>query len=182
MDWVYEAWQVFDQIKENDVVKRLNADYAAVKAFLLLKDKNYKEAMPYLQLAVRKEMNKYNSSRMNYLLGQLYVEQNQMDKATSCFKLAARQSQNYVMEFNAKLMMLQCNTESWTKNVKRLERMAKNSNNKDYKDQIYTIVGNIYLAHNDTAKAIDSYKKAIEESTRGGAEKADVLITLGDLY
>ncbi len=182
MDWVYEAWQVFDQIKENDVVKRLNADYAAVKAFLLLKDKNYKEAMPYLQLAVRKEMNKYNSSRMNYLLGQLYVEQNQMDKATSCFKLAARQSQNYVMEFNAKLMMLQCNTESWTKNVKRLERMAKNSNNKDYKDQIYTIVGNIYLAHNDTAKAIDSYKKAIEESTRGGVEKADVLITLGDLY
>ena len=182
MDWIYEAWQVFEEIKENDVVKRLNADYAEVKAFLLLKDKNYKEAMPYLQLAVKKEMNKYSSSRMNYLLGQLYIEQNQMDKASSCFKLAARQSQNYVMEFNARLMMLQSNTESWSKNVKQLERMAKNSNNKDYKDQIYTVVGNIYLAHNDTAKAIDAYKKAIEESTRGGVEKADVLITLGDLY
>ena len=182
MDWIYEAWQVFDEIKENDVVKRLNSDYAEVKAFLLLKDKNYKEAMPYLQLAVKKENNKYNSSRMNYLLGQLYIEQNQLDKASSCFKAASRQSQNYEMEFNARLMMLQCNTESWSKNVKRLERMAKNYNNKDYKDQIYTVVGNIYLAHNDTTKAIESYKKAIDESTRGGVEKADVLITLGDLY
>ena len=182
MDWIYEAWQVFDEIKENDVVRRLSADYAEVKAFLLLKDKNYKEAIPYLQLAVRKEMNKYNSSRMNYLLGQLYVEQNQMDKASVCFKAAARQSQNYVMEFNARLMMLQCNDDNWSKNVKQLERMAKNSNNKDYKDQIYAVVGNIYLAHHDTVNAIVAYKKAIEESTRGGVEKADVLITLGDLY
>lgn len=182
MDWVYEAWQVFDQIKENDVVKRLNADYAEVKAFLLMKDKNYKEAIPYLQLATKKENNKYLSSRFNYLLGQLYLEQNQVDKATESFKLAVRQSQTYSMEFNARLMMLQCNDESWQKNVKKLKRMAKNYNNKDYKDQIYTVVGNIYLNHKDSAEAIEAYKTAIEESTRGGVEKAAVLITLGDLY
>lgn len=182
MDWVYEAWQVFDQIKENDVVKRLNSDYAEVKAFLLLKDKNYKEAIPYLQLATKRENNKYLSSRFNYLLGQLYLEQNQTDKATESFKLAVRQSQTYPMEFNARLMMLQCNDEAWAKNVKKLKRMAKNSNNKDFKDQIYTIVGNIYLNHKDTAEAIEAYKTAIEESTRGGVEKAAVLITLGDLY
>ncbi len=182
MDWVYEAWQVFDQIKENDVVKRLNSDYAEVKAFLLLKDKNYKEAIPYLQLATKRENNKYLSSRFNYLLGQLYLEQNQTDKATQSFKLAVRQSQTYPMEFNARLMMLQCNDEVWEKNVKKLKRMAKNSNNKDFKDQIYTIVGNIYLNHKDTAEAIEAYKTAIEESTRGGVEKAAVLITLGDLY
>ena len=182
MDWVYEAWQTFDQIKENDVVKRLNADYAEVKAFLLMKDKNYKEAIPYLQLATKKENNKYLSSRFNYLLGQLYLEQNQVDKATESFKLAVRQSQTYSMEFNARLMMLQCNDESWQKNVKKLKRMAKNYNNKDYKDQIYTVVGNIYLNHKDTAEAIEAYKTAIEESTRGGVEKAAVLVTLGDLY
>lgn len=182
MDWVYEAWQVFDQIKENDVVKRLNKDYAEVKAFLLLKENNYKEAIPYLQLAAKKENNKYLSSRFNYLLGQLYLEQNQRDKATDCFKMAVRQSQTYPMEFNARLMMLQCNDEAWEKNVKQLKRMAKNSNNKDYKDQIYTVVGNIYLNHKDTAEAVEAYKLAIEESTRGGVEKAAVLITLGDLY
>ncbi len=182
MDWVYEAWQVFDQIKENDVVKRLNQDYAEVKAFLLMKENNYKEAIPYLQLAAKKESNKYLSSRFNYLLGQLYLEQNQRDKATDCFKLAVRQSQTYPMEFNARLMMLQCNDEAWEKNVKKLKRMAKNYNNKDYKDQIYTVVGNIYLSHKDTTEAIEAYKLAIEESTRGGVEKAAVLVTLGDLY
>ena len=182
MDWMYEAWQVFDEIKENDVVKRLNQDYAEVKAFLLLKENNYKEAIPYLQLAAKKENNKYLSSRFNYLLGQLYLEQNQRDKATDCFKLAVRQSQTYPMEFNARLMMLQCNDEAWEKNVKKLKRMAKNYNNKDYKDQIYTVVGNIYLSHKDTAEAVEAYKLAIEESTRGGVEKAAVLVTLGDLY
>ena len=182
MDWVYEAWQVFDQIKENDVVKRLNKDYAEVKAFLLMKENNYNEAIPYLQLATKKENNKYLSSRFNYLLGQLYLEQNQIDKATGCFKMAVRQSQTYPMEFNARLMMLQCNDEAWEKNVKKLKRMAKNSNNKDYKDQIYTIVGNIYLNHRDTAEAIEAYKLAIAESTRGGVEKAAVLVVLGDLY
>ena len=182
MDWMYEAWQVFDQIKENDVVKRLNKDYAEVKAFLLMKENNYKEAIPYLQLATKKENNKYLSSRFNYLLGQLYLEQNQIDKATGCFKMAVRQSQTYPMEFNARLMMLQCNDETWEKNVKKLKRMAKNSNNKDYKDQIYTVVGNIYLNHRDTAGAIEAYKLAIAESTRGGVEKAAVLVVLGDLY
>ena len=182
MDWVYEAWQVFDQIKENDVVKRLTKDYAEVKAFLLMKENNYKDAIPYLQLATKKESNKYLSSRFNYLLGQLYLEQNQRDKATECFKLAVRQSQTYPMEFNARLMMLQCNDEAWEKNVKKLKRMAKNSNNKDYKDQIYTVVGNIYLNHKDTAEAIEAYKLAIEESTRGGVEKAAVMVLLGDLY
>ncbi len=182
MDWVYEAWQVFDEIKENDVVKRLNQDYAEVKAFLLLKENNYQEAIPYLQLAAKRENNKYLSSRFNYLLGQLYLEQNQIDKAIDCFKLAVRQSQTYPMEFNARLMMLQCNDEAWEKNVKKLKRMAKNYNNKDYKDQIYTVVGNIYLSHKDTAEAIEAYKLAIEESTRGGVEKAAVLVTLGDLY
>ena len=182
MDWLYEAWQVFDQIKENDVVKRLNSDYAEVKAFLLMKENNYKEAIPYLQLATKKENNKYLSSRFNYLLGQLYLEQNQIDKAVECFKLAVRQSQTYSLEFNARLMMLQCNDEAWEKNVKKLKRMAKNYNNKDYKDQIYTVVGNIYLSHKDTIEAVEAYKLAIEESTRGGVEKAAVLVTLGDLY
>ena len=91
MDWMHEAWQAFDQIKENDVVKRLNQDYAEVKAFLLMKDKNYKEAISYLQLAANKENNKYLSSRFNYLLGQLYLEQNQIGKAIDCFKMTIRQ-------------------------------------------------------------------------------------------
>ena len=86
------------------------------------------------------------------------------------------------MEFNARLMMLQCNDEAWEKNVKQLKRMAKNSNNQDYRDQIYTVIGNIYLNHKDTAEAIKSYKLAIQQSTRGGVEKAAVLVTLGDLY
>lgn len=182
MGWQYEAREVFDKINENDVTRRLNKDYAQTKAFLLLKESNTAEVIPYLQLATDKERNKFFSSRFNYILGQLYTEQGKTERATEHFKTAARQAQAYPLEFNAKLMMLQSDTKAWKTSIKKLKKMAKNSNNKDYKDQIFTVIGNIQIAHADTVAAIEAYKTAIAESTRGGEEKAAVLITLADLY
>ena len=60
------------------------------------------------------------------------------------------------------------------------EKSSVYSNNQDYRDQIYTVIGNIYLNHKDTVEAIKSYKLAIQQSTRGGVEKAAVLVTLGE--
>lgn len=182
MGWLYEAQEVFDKINENDVTRRLNKEYAQTKAFLLLADNNTSEVIPYLQLAAQKERNKFFSSRFNYILGQLYMEKKENDKAGTYFKTAIKQAQTYPMEFNARLMMLQCNNISWKKGVKQLNKMVKNYNNKDYKDQIYTAIGNILIAHGDTTGAIEAYKTGITESVRGGEEKAVLLITLGDLY
>ncbi|MBQ5750656.1 MAG: tetratricopeptide repeat protein, partial [Bacteroidaceae bacterium] len=53
---------------------------------------------------------------------------------------------------------------------------------KDYHDQIYYAIGNLYMAHNDTTNAMNNYKKAVEKSTRNGIEKAVCQITLGELH
>lgn len=181
MGWIYEAQEVFDKIEENDVSRRLTKDYAQTKAFLLLAGNEKDEAIGFLQISADKEKNKYLSSRFNYLLGQLYLDKNQPTQAAKYFKTAKKQAQNYQMDFNADLMLLR-NSSDWKKSVKRMERMAKNYNNKNYKDRIYTFIGDIYIAHNDTVRAIEAYKKAIEESTANGVDKATALITLGDLY
>lgn len=181
MGWIYEAQEVFDKINENDVSRRLTKDYAQTKAFILLAENNTDEAIGFLQMSADKEKNRYLSSRFNYLLGQLYLDKNQLSKAEECFKTAKKQSQNYLMEFNANLMLMR-NSADWKKSVKKLERMAKNSNNKNYKDRIYTFMGDIYIAHKDTVKAIDAYRKAVDESVTGGVDKATALLTLGDIY
>lgn len=182
MDWMYEALEVFGKINENDVSRRLNNDYALTQAFLHLRADEGRQAIPFLQIGATKSKGRFYTSRYNYLLGQLYLIEGKRNEAGEYFKLAAKQAPTYPMEFNAKLMMLQCEPKRWQKNIKKLERMLRNPNNKEYLDQIHTSIGNIYLHHADTANAIEQYRLGIEKSTRSGIEKAVALITLGDLY
>ena len=60
--------------------------------------------------------------------------------------------------------------------------MTRYDRNKEYLDQIYYAIGNLYLSRRDTANAIANYILAAEKSTRGGVEKAFSQITLGSLY
>lgn len=60
--------------------------------------------------------------------------------------------------------------------------MTRYDRNKEYLDQIYYAIGNLYLSRRDTANAIANYVLAAEKSTRNGVEKAFSQITLGGLY
>ena len=68
------------------------------------------------------------------------------------------------------------------KMVGKLKRMAASDKNKDYLDQVYYAIGNIYLAQKDTMKAISNYEKGNKKATRSGIEKGVLLLKLGDLY
>ena len=69
-----------------------------------------------------------------------------------------------------------------TKEVKKLTRMASRDRNKEYLDQVYYAIGNLYLSRKDTLKAMENYRLANQKSTRNGIEKAICQVTLGDLY
>ena len=66
--------------------------------------------------------------------------------------------------------------------ISRLKRMAASDNNKDYLDQVYYAIGNIYLSQRDTVNAISAYEKGNSKSVRNGIEKGVLLLNLGDLY
>ena len=60
--------------------------------------------------------------------------------------------------------------------------MVKYDRNKEYLDQVYYAIGNLYLSRADTANAIENYILAAQNSTRNGIEKAITQITLGNIY
>ena len=60
--------------------------------------------------------------------------------------------------------------------------MAASDNNKEYLDQVYYAIGNLFLSQQDTLHAIGAYEKGSELSTRNGIEKGVLLLKLGDLY
>jgi len=181
MGWLYEAENELQNLNENTIPNSLNGTFAAVKADILLKQGRYKEAIPFLLVAIDKEKDKYYIARWEFILGQLYDMTGQQHLATQHFTKAKQKAQNYEMIFNASLRAFESEKNA-AKAIKGLLKMAKSSNNKNYLDQIYLAVGNQYLKNENEPKAIEYYKLAMEKSTRNGLEKALVALKLGDLY
>lgn len=116
-------------------------------------------------------------------MGQMQAALGNKAEAMRAYKRVIRQNPPYEVEFNARIAMTEVMSGGqWKKMVSRLKRMAASDKNKEYLDQVYYAIGNIYLAQNDTAKAISAYERGAAKATRSGIEKGVLLLKLGDIY
>ncbi len=184
LDWNYEADNLFNQTKRDSIPYQLADEYEALYASYLLQHERFEEALPHLQKAVkRRGRTQKQKAREYYLLGQVYAMQGQDAQAYRAFQKVIAQNPPYEMEFNAHIRQTEVVPTSKAPGmIKTLTRMAKNPNNKEYLDQVYYAIGNIWLAQQDTLKAIENYEKGAEESTRNGVEKGILLLHLGNIY
>ncbi len=185
LDWYYEAG---DKLAKIDSVtlnkhKDLKNLWTSAKADLLVKEKEYESAVPYLQGAIKSEKNKLQKEREKYLLGQVYTSLGENDLAYKTFGQISSARAPYVLEFSAKIRQTEVYPGGNTiKAIKDLQKMTKSVKNKDYLDQVYYAMGNIYMTEPDTVKAVESYELGVEKSTRHGIDKALNQIKLGDIY
>lgn len=183
MDWFYEAEDILGKLNTNGIPRKNLKQYASVYADYLVKNKQFDDAIPYFKSAIKSEKNKRQRTRMKYLLGQIYAAQDQDGMAYKMFSEVARANPPYELEFAARIRQTEVFTGgNYQKVVKMLGRMAKSDKNKDYLDQVYYALGNIYLNREDTVNAIKNYELGIEKSTQNGLEKAICQIKLGDIY
>jgi len=182
LDWLYEAEDVLKKIKKEHIAPQNNGLYASAWADLLIKQNEYKQAIPYLKTAIEVEKNKKQRARFNYVMAQLLEKTGDKEGAIEHYSRVIKTSPPYEMDFNARISRVQLLSKNSASVERELKRMARNRNNKDYLDQIYTALGNIFLNEKDSAKAIEYYNLAIEKSTRNGVEKGVSLVTMGDLY
>ena len=183
MGWTYEAEDVLYKANNDSLPPSLTDEFASVNAAYLIKSKDYSKAIPYLQTAIKGESNRSQKARLNFLLGQLYARDGKPQEAYDAYKRVINLNPLYRTQFNARIKMSEVYAgNDIEKEVKSLRRMASKGANKDYQDQIYYAIGNLYLAHKDTLTAIDNYKKAIAKSTRNGVDKAVCQVTLGGLH
>lgn len=183
MGWFYETEDILKKMNVNGIPKKNQKQYAAVNADYLIKERRFEEAIPYLQSAIKGEKKKLQRTRMKYLLGQIYTDLGQNQLAYNMFSQVTKASPPYELEFAARIRQTEVFAGSnYQKMVKMLERMAKKEKNKDYLDQVFYAIGNIYINRQDTTNAIVNYEKAVEKSTQNGMDKAIVQIRLGDIY
>ena len=148
-----------------------------------VKTKDYRQALPYVRKVIKHEHRKTQKARLWYLTGQMETELGHRDLAYKAYRRVISQNPPYEMEFNARIAQTEVMAKANSKKmIGKLKRMAASDKNKDYLDQVYYAIGNIYLMRNDTAQAIAAYEKGNEKATRSGIEKGVLLLRLGGLY
>ena len=184
MGWTTEADNVLSHVHLDEITnKRIRALANAAFADYYVKVQDPEQAIPYLSQAV-KGFKGNEKVRMNFLLGQLYEDVGDKHNAYLAYKQAGSSSgSTYRTKFNARIKQSAVyEGANIASEVKALKRMTRYDRNKDYLDQIYYAIGNLYLSHADTLNAIENYKLAAEKSTRNGVDKAISQLTLGGIY
>lgn len=184
MGWLYEAGNILHKMElAGGAPDKHKALYSAVKANYLIRNNELRASVPHLEYAIKKEKDKHQKLRMKYLLGQIYTKTGDIVNADKAFASVQGMNTPYKYSFNAKLQQIQLNTPDNKRDlIAFLSKMAKSAKNKEYLDQIYYVMGNSYLQKADTIKAIESFRNALEKSTRNGYDKAMAEVRLGDLY
>ena len=181
MGWLYEAEDMLSKVQVDHLSRKHAPLYAAVSADVLLKTKHYKDAIPFVKIALPNEKKRENKPRFQYVLAQLYQMDGEREAARNAYQKVIKMQPSNEMDFNARLRLAQLE-KSPQDGIKLLNKMSKLDKNKDQLDQIYGTIGDVYLAQKDTVKALEYYEKAIESSVQHGMAKAKVLVTAGDIY
>lgn len=181
--WLYDAEDVVRNMERDSIHWSACKEWDYTYADYYIHTGDYAKAIPYLRKVIKHEMRRKQRAREWYLMGQMQAALGNKAEAMRAYKRVIRQNPPYEVEFNARIAMTEVMSGGqWKKMVSRLKRMAASDKNKEYLDQVYYAIGNIYLAQNDTAKAISAYERGAAKATRSGIEKGVLLLKLGDIY
>lgn len=182
-DLAYDAEDVIRNSRRDSIPwqARKDWDFALADYYLLTHD--YKSAIPYLRNVIRREKRRKQKAREWFIMGQICQAAGKNVEAYKAYSKVIAMNPPYQLEFNARIARTEVMASKKSDGmIAKLKRMAKSDKNKEYLDQVYFAIGNIYLLKKDTLKAISAYENGNEKATRSGVERGALLIKLGDLY
>ncbi len=183
MEWYYDAEDLLDKVRRAGITKSNQRYYNMALADLNLHRKNWKEALPYVEKEVTNMRHGIEKARGYFLLAQIYKLLDMKEKSYKALGKIKSQSPPYEMRFNAQISQTEVLSEGGNKRkLAKLKSLARKTNNKNYLDQIYYAIGNVYLAWPDTAKAIQTYEAGRYQGNGSTYAKSMLLVTLGDIY
>lgn len=146
------------------------------------------EAIKYLRSALFTAKGKYDKSRAMFILGQIYANQREYDKAKEQFENVIKKHPEYIMTFESRMNIARCSANSDTTEVlKMLRKMLKDTKNDEYKDRIYYAMSDVVLRENNEPEAIKYLRLSVANSTtninqkiKSSMEVADMLFSNSD--
>ena len=183
LDWLYDAEDVIAKQHRDSIHYRAQKDWDYTLANYHMRAGHYQDALSYLRKVIKHERRRKQKAREWFLMGQIQTLLGQKEQAYQSYKHVIRLNPPYELEFNARIAQTEVMPSTDVKGkISKLKRMARSDNNKEYLDQVFYAIGNVYLTQRDTLRAIEAYEEGNKKSVRNGIEKGVLLLTLGNIY
>ncbi len=181
-----EANRLLTEIETGSLTsKLLKTIYYSTLADLNIKLKKFQEAVDPLKESMKYSSGKRTKYRLTYLLAQLYERAGDAVMATSLYKDVVKMHPPYDVEFNARINIagvFDVNSGNPQEIKRELERMLRDSKNKEFQDQIYYALGNMMKKEGNMKDALDYYKKSASSSSTNQNQKGKSYLALADYY
>ncbi len=168
-----------------DSPKALLSMYYTTMADLFIKQKRYSEAIDPLSQSIKFVSKKRTRYRLTYLLAQLFEQTDDGARATSLYRDVVKMNPPYEVEFNARINIagvFDINSGNPQEIRKELEKMLKDSKNKDFQDQIYFALGSLLMKEGNENEALDFFRKSASANSRNQNQKGRSYLALANHF
>jgi tetratricopeptide (TPR) repeat protein len=163
--------EVTNKSKKETQASTFKRDLALAKAEFYIYQENYAPSEEFLIQTLGYHHPKTQKARILFILGQINQRRNNNVQATQYYKKVLNTNPYYELAFNTRINMAKCydaSSGTGKEIVKSLNKMLKDPKNKEYLDQIYFALAEIYEKDGDSLGAKDYLKKCVAE---GGKNK-----------
>jgi len=170
--------------EKEKVSKRVQEEAYTAMAIAYAETDTIQKVIENLTYATRTFINKEQSARNMFVLGQIYTELNRKDSARMVFQKLAdkrRAPEKYRIHANIELAKIAEGDSSTTALVKRFTKLIKNSDNRKYLDELYYHVGSLEEGRDSIDKAVAYYEKSLRAANGGEYQKTYTYERLGTI-
>lgn len=181
-----EAKMVLDTALQNiNPKKNITADVYAAKLQCDINTQDYADGEEMAKQAVKLSHNKTQELRWTFILGQLQELNHHSTEAVINYSHIVNSNALFNMAFNANLNRIRIENGQNSVKLSRLARLRlllKNTNNKEFTDQVYYQIAQLQYADMDIDNAIKNYKLSAKSSIKNQNQKGLSYLRLADIY
>lgn len=181
-----KAWPDVDTaLRSINPKKNITADVYATALQYYIDVRDYPNAEAMALQAVEYANTSQQKGRWRFILAQLEELNGKANDAVASYNRIVHSNAPFEMAFNADLNRIRI--EDMRDGVKisrvdRLKSLLKNSNNKEFTDQIYYHIAQIYYNEHDIDKAVENYKLSTAAAGNNTQQKGLSFLRLADIY
>lgn len=181
-----DASEILAQLVNNtSFPEKLSSALYTTYADYYLKQKDYVEAISYLEKALGVENQKKPQTRYTYILAQLFEKTGDLKRASDYYAQVIKMNPVYEMAFNARINRALAYEQGFgpAKDIENeLNKMLHDDKNIEFQDQIYYALGNLAAKEGNNSKALENYTKSIKVNVGNEQQKARSYLTIANLY
>lgn len=169
----------------NESSGSLKSMYYTTLADLFIKQKKYAEAEEPLGQAIKLASGKRQRYRLTYLLAQINERAGNPERAIALYREVTKMNPPYDVEFNARINIagvFDVNSGNPKEIRKELEKMLRDSKNKDFLDQIYFALGNLSMKEGKENEALDFFRKSASSQSSNQNQRGRTYLALADYF